>query len=103
MKIAIITSKQDIASMNIREELIKDFQETDNSFKDNKIYTKTHNNNILNLYTLETETITTEDLDKEIVADLFIFATRHQSKQEIPSLNILNIIFRLLLIFQIQI
>ena len=83
--IAIICSKKDIAGMNIRKELIKNANELNIKFQENTVYEI--NKNVL-LYTLNTETIYTEDIDKNIDSDFFIFATRHKSKSEIPSLSV---------------
>ncbi len=67
MKIAIITSKKDPAGLNIHEAL--------------KSYT-------LALYEVEKESINEEDIDKIIKADVFIFATKHESEQKIPTLSL---------------
>lgn len=71
MKTAIIVSKKDLAGMNIAQCLSK------------------YNLKELNaeLYELEKKSIFNEHIDKEIGADLFIFATKHQSKKEIHSLS----------------
>ncbi|MFH1642585.1 MAG: D-aminoacyl-tRNA deacylase [Nanoarchaeota archaeon] len=71
MKTAIIISKQDPAGVNIAECL------TDYSLEelDAKIYPQ------------EKESIYCEEIDKEINADLFIFATKHQSIKGVNSLS----------------
>jgi len=69
--IAIITSKQDLAGINIAEELKKENLEKYNA----------------KLYEIEEYSINAEDIDKKIQADLFIFATKHSSKSGIPSLS----------------
>jgi len=69
MKTAVITSKKDLAGIKIKEclaELPLDG---------------------FDVYTIEEDTIFSNDLDKKIEADLFIFATRHQSREKIPSLS----------------
>lgn len=72
MKFAIIVSKKDIAGMNIASFLEKlDFRKYD-----------------ANLFYLEKDTVFSENLDQEIDADLFIFATRHQSEAAKPSLSV---------------
>ena len=70
--IAIITSKQDLAGINIAEEL-----EKENLVK----YDAEH-------YIIEEKPVDAEDIDKMIEADLFIFATKHESKSGIPSLSV---------------
>lgn len=67
MKIAIIASKKDPAGMNIAEEL-------------EKLGIKP--------YLMEQDSINCEDIDKEIDADAFIFATKHQSKEGKASLTV---------------
>ncbi|MDY6966730.1 MAG: D-aminoacyl-tRNA deacylase [Halobacteriota archaeon] len=84
-KIAVVCSKKDIAGMNIRRKLLESSRELDIKFQDNSVYEIKED---VLLYTLNTETIYTENIDEEIDADLFIFATRHKSKSEIPSLSV---------------
>ena len=71
MKTAIIASKKDLAGMNIAEELKK--------------YDLSKVNATLHI--IEQDTIFSDNIDKEINADFFLFATRHQSKEGIPSLS----------------
>ncbi|MBU0667017.1 MAG: D-aminoacyl-tRNA deacylase [Nanoarchaeota archaeon] len=83
MKIAIICPKPSLASKNIKEHLIKlypfenkkDFYEL--KTKDKKI----------RIYSPEKRSVSHENIDEEITADLFIFATTHRSKSQIPSLS----------------
>lgn len=70
MKTIIIISKKDPASMNIYSLLKNENLE--------KYNTKIH--------LVEKESIFCEKLDKQIQADLFIFATKHESESKIPSL-----------------
>jgi D-aminoacyl-tRNA deacylase len=71
MQTAIIVSKKDPAGMNISSFLEK---------ADLKKLNAT-------LYKVEKESIYNENLDKEIEADLFIFATKHQSAKGVNSLS----------------
>lgn len=71
MKTAIIISKKDPAGMNIAECL-------------SNIALKNLNAEV---YEVEKESIFNEDIDRKIDADLFIFATKHQSAKEIHSLS----------------
>ncbi|MDP7116259.1 MAG: D-aminoacyl-tRNA deacylase [Candidatus Woesearchaeota archaeon] len=83
MQFAIIVSQKDIAGLTIKDALLeKGFSETQESFDNTPIYEK----NNLKLYTLETETILSEHLDKRIKADMLIFATRHKSESGKPTL-----------------
>jgi D-aminoacyl-tRNA deacylase len=92
MKIAIITSKIDLAGTNIKEKLINNhnFIKTDELFDDENIYeNKSLINDSIKLYTIQkTSTVFRENLDNEIKADLFIYATKHQSASKIPSLSV---------------
>ncbi len=47
-----------------------------------------YDNENIKLCEMEKESIFCEDIDKEIDADLFMFATKHQSKSGIPSLSV---------------
>ncbi|MFA5141804.1 MAG: D-aminoacyl-tRNA deacylase [Candidatus Woesearchaeota archaeon] len=69
MKIAIIISKKDTAGMNINAHL-----------KDLPDYVSIH--------LQDNESINCEELDRNIRADLFIFATKHKSATSIPSLSV---------------
>lgn len=88
MKIAIICCKPDKAGMNIKEHLLLEFKETDETFHGERVFEKQLYSSTLKIYTLEKESIYNEDIDKEIEADLFVFATKHRSKQEVPSLSV---------------
>ncbi len=80
MQYAIVVSKKDPAGLNILEHLKKGAKE---KFDDNPVYKKSN----ITIYTLSTDTIHSENLDKMIEADLFIFATRHQSKAGTHSMS----------------
>tara|TARA_Y100000034_G_scaffold44576_2_gene54771 strand:- start:11668 stop:12441 length:774 start_codon:yes stop_codon:yes gene_type:complete len=64
MKTVIIISKKDIAGMNILNFI-----------------------NLDNVYVIEDESIFHENIDKEIDADLFIFATKHQGRTGVKTLS----------------
>ncbi len=78
MKTAIIVSKKDPAGMNIKERLLELYKWE----KKEKFYEL----NDIRLYTVGKESIYCEDIDKEIDADLFVFATKHQSASGVHSL-----------------
>jgi len=79
MKIAIVVSLKDPAGLNIKERLIEgyDFKTAEQCLEFSKD---------IRLYTVAEESVYNEDIDKKIDADLFIFATKHESKSKIPSL-----------------
>lgn len=71
MKTAIIASKKDPAGINIASFLKKENLENYNA----------------KLYIVGKESIYNENIDKEINADLFIFATKHRSEKGVHSLS----------------
>ncbi|MBS3101854.1 hypothetical protein J4458_00225 [Candidatus Woesearchaeota archaeon] len=96
MQIGVITSKKDMAGMNIRDSLINlfDFEKNNEKFGNNPIFQLNNtnlknkkNNKIIKLYTIETDTIHSENIDKKINADLFIFATRHSASSGLKTLS----------------
>src|SRR3989338_2321169 len=95
MGIAIISSTKDKASANIKENLINNFSfdESEEQFDNNNIYefAKNKNNAINNknikLYTINSELIFTDNLDKKINADIFVFISKHRSQEDRPSLT----------------
>ncbi|MBN1646204.1 hypothetical protein JW868_04155 [Candidatus Woesearchaeota archaeon] len=86
MKQAIICSTKDLASINIRDRMLElyDFKETGKTFDGYPIVERFH----ARIFTTDRELITLEDIDKEISADIFIFASKHISKSRIPSLSL---------------
>ena len=86
--IAVIASSKDPAGVNIRNNLIElfDFEKTDEKFDRNNIfkYDKIQNT-IIKLYLTNQDLIFAEHLDKKINADIFIFASKHRSKENTPS------------------
>ena len=96
MDIAIISSTKDIASTNIKENLINSFSfnKIDKKFENDYIYEYTLKNvkNVTNkknikLYTINSELIFTDDLDKKIDADVFIFISKHRAQEDRASLT----------------
>ncbi|MBI2652023.1 hypothetical protein HYX00_01040 [Candidatus Woesearchaeota archaeon] len=88
MDIGIISSAKDPAGVNIRNNLIElfDFEKIDIKFDDNGVfeYNKTQDKNI-KLYLTNQDLIFSENIDKKISADFFIFASKHRSKENTPS------------------
>ena len=85
MNFAIIVSKIDPAGLNIKERLLEmeEWQEA-GEFHNYKVFQKDN----IKLYTVEKESIFNENIDKEIEADFFLFATKHQSKSGVRSLSV---------------
>ncbi len=87
METAIIASKLDPAGLNIKQALIDNysFKELKGKLYDgNKVYSLTN----INIYTINNKTISAEDIDKEIEADLFIFISKHSSKEARKTLSV---------------
>ncbi len=95
MSIAIISSTKDKASANIKENLINNFSfnESEEQFDNNNIYefAKNKNNSVNNenikLYTINSELIFTDNLDKKINSDAFVFISKHRAQEDRASLT----------------
>ncbi len=95
MDIAIISSAKDIASTNIKENLISNFKfnKLEEKFDNNNIFQLIiHNKNndsnkIIRLYTINSELIFTDDLDKKINANIFVFISKHRAQENRASLT----------------
>src|SRR3989338_2033212 len=86
--IAIISSSKDPAGINIRNNLIElfNFEKNSEEFDDNDVYQYDKiQNKAIKLYLTNQDLIFAEHLDKKIPADVFIFASKHRSKENIPS------------------
>lgn len=80
MKYAVITSKKDEAGCNIRSCLLELFP-----FKKEATHYVFEN---IYLYEIEIDSIYAENIDRQIEADIFIFATKHKSKAGTKSLSV---------------
>ncbi len=87
----IMTTKIDLASMNIREKLVENFgfKELDDVFDGNPVYSRGE----ALILTTNDEMIYYDNLDAEIERQLgerpeiIVFASRHSSKQKLPALT----------------
>ncbi|KPU63166.1 D-tyrosyl-tRNA(Tyr) deacylase [Thermococcus sp. EP1] len=87
----VMTTKVDLASMNIRQKLTENFgfKETDQEFDDSVVY---QNREII-LLTTNREMIYYDNLDLEIkrqlgiTPEIIVFASRHSSQQRLPALT----------------
>jgi D-aminoacyl-tRNA deacylase len=98
MNIAIISWVKDKAGTNIKENLINNFDFNTNGVgAENKLFSsksgeKFDDNDVfqykdIKLYTINSEHIYADDLDKKISADLFIFISKHSAVEGRPSLT----------------
>jgi D-aminoacyl-tRNA deacylase len=82
---AIIVSKKDLAGMNIKGCLLKNFRFLeDGKFNGEAVYSFGN----ARLYTIAEDTIHYERCEEEINAENYIFATRHQSKSGEKTLSV---------------
>jgi D-aminoacyl-tRNA deacylase len=88
--ILFIASTQDTAGMNIANQLIANhnFKKTEETFQNSPIYTKTLHNKQTKLIFVNTEIVNTQFLENHFSPDIFIFLSRHSSKQGIPTLSV---------------
>jgi len=89
MNIALIASTKDPASVNIKEALLQDFEfvKIEHKFEGNDVYGYLIDRKDIKLYTIDTELIFTNDLDKKIDADVFIFLSKHKAEEGRASLT----------------
>src|SRR3989338_2381952 len=88
MNIAIISSLKDHAGINIRDSLIElfGFQKIGEKFDNNDIFQSNEiPDKTIKLYLTSEDLIFAENIDKRIPADIFIFASKHRSKENTPS------------------
>ncbi|MBI2656525.1 hypothetical protein HYX03_02195 [Candidatus Woesearchaeota archaeon] len=94
MNIAIISSSKDPAGINIRNKLIElfNFEKANGNFDDNPIfqYDKIQNK-IIKSYLINEDLIFAENIDEKIKADIFVFASKHRSKENTPSFTVHSI------------
>lgn len=90
MRTAIITSEKDPASLNIKDSLISmfPFWEIGEKFDSNSIFELKKEENKIKIYTAKEDLIYCENIDRKIDADLFIFASRHESAAKTKSLSV---------------
>ncbi len=83
MNIAIVSSSKDPAGINIRNNLIElfDFKKTSEKFDNNDTFQFGIRNNNIKLYLTNEDLIFSENIDEKINADIFIFASKHRSKE----------------------
>ncbi len=79
MEVAIIASEKDIAGKSIYSVLVNSFNKLSLMFDGSNVYGYTMDEVALKLYLIKEETIFSDDLDKKLNADLFVFITRHSS------------------------
>jgi len=83
--VAVIISTKDPAGLNIKDSLFKNFEfkKTGRLFEDSEIFEL----DSIKIYTTNKDSIFCENIDKKIDADFFVFATKHKSESNIPTLT----------------
>jgi len=86
----IIASNKDPASINIKNQIINlySFEETNKTFHENPVYQKTIDNREINLVTVNTEPIYTQNITEHLAATLIIFISKHSSQSGTPTLSV---------------
>lgn len=90
MKIALITSKPDPASMNMRQQLLQrfEFRRSEQKFSGIELYEFQQGQAHITLYTLEKKHIFVDNLHESIESDLFIVLSTHRSESKQPALTV---------------
>jgi len=88
--ILIVASTTDIASMNIRQQLLThyNFEESKNQFHNNPTYHKTINKNEVKLVTINKEPIYYQAITNHFTPQLIIYLSRHSSKSGTPTFSV---------------
>ncbi len=89
--ILLVASNKDVASLNIKEQILKNyiFDQTQQTFQDNPIYTADVNGKKVTLITLNEESICAQDLPAKFPnTKLVVFISRHSSQSGKPTLSV---------------
>lgn len=88
--ILIVASTKDVASMNIRQQLLVhyDFEESEEKFHSNPVYHKTFGDNEVKLVTIDEEAIYYQSILNHFNPQLIIYISRHSSKSGTPTLSV---------------
>jgi D-aminoacyl-tRNA deacylase len=89
--ILIVASNKDIASLNIKQQILNNypFQKTTESFQQNPTYTANVNGKDVTLATLSEESVKAQSLPENFPnAELIIFISRHSSQSGMPTLSV---------------
>jgi D-aminoacyl-tRNA deacylase len=88
--ILIVASRKDVASMNIRQQVLSnyDFEKTADSFHHDVIYHREVEGNEVKLVTIREETIYYQAITDHFSPQLIIYLSRHSSKSGTPTLSV---------------
>lgn len=92
MDVAVVISNKDPAGLNIKEHLLKEgFDNSGLKFENMPVLEAKLKNRTVKVYTTESESVHCEHIDELISADIFLFATKHQSAAGIHSFTVHSI------------
>ncbi|MFP3985100.1 MAG: D-aminoacyl-tRNA deacylase [Candidatus Bathyarchaeia archaeon] len=88
--ILVVASTKDVASMNIRRQLLEhyDFEETAEKFCGHLVYQSLNGDKEVKLVTINEEAIYYQDITEGFDPQLTIFLSRHSSKSGTPTLSV---------------
>ncbi len=89
--ILIVASRKDIASLNIKQQILNNypFEETSEIFQENLIYTAEMNSKRITLVTLSQESVYAQNLPESFPdAQMIVFISRHSSVSGKPTLSV---------------
>jgi len=88
--ILIVASAKDVASMNIRQQLLAhyDFEESTEKFHNTPVYYMTIGDNEMKLVTIKEESIYYQTITNNFNPQLIIYISRHSSKSGTPTLSV---------------
>jgi len=89
--ILVVASTKDVASMNIRQQLLDhyEFEESTEKFYGNSVYSKTTSGNkVVKLVTINEESIYYQAITNHFNPQLIIYISRHSSKSGTPTLSV---------------
>lgn len=90
MTILIVASTRDVASINVRQQLLVHygFRETSEELFNNLVYTRKIGKNEVKLATINEEETHYQDITKNVASQLVIYISRHSSKSGKPTLSV---------------
>ena len=88
--ILIVASRKDVASLNIREQILKNysFKKTADTFQEEPLYTAEVAGKNMKLATLQAETNYSQNITENFNPELLIYISRHSSLSGTPTLSV---------------
>ncbi|UCD95786.1 MAG: hypothetical protein JSV35_04535 [Candidatus Bathyarchaeota archaeon] len=88
--ILLVASTEDVASMNIRQQIIQHygFERLSEQFQNNSVFQKTIGATVVRIVTLSEELIQFQEIEEFFAPELFIYLSRHKSRSGKPTLSV---------------